>query len=74
MIRASERATHAPPRCGGLKRERVSGELRLGGYAQLGVPSGTGSGAVLPVGGYAAFIPIGGPGIVGGLVNATAKR
>ena len=32
----------------------------IGGYAQLGVPSGTGSGAVLPVGGYAT-IPVGGP-------------
>ena len=31
----------------------------IGGYAQLGVPTGTGSSAVLPVGGYA--IPIGGP-------------
>jgi beta-glucosidase len=36
----------------------------IGGYAQLGVPTGTGSSAVLPVGGYAATIPIGGPGIV----------
>lgn len=32
----------------------------IGGYAQLGVPTGTGSSAVLPVGGYAAVIPIGG--------------
>jgi beta-glucosidase len=31
-----------------------------GGYAQLGVPSGTGSGAVLPVGGYAGSMNIGG--------------
>ena len=35
----------------------------IGGYAQLGVPIGTGSSAVLPVGGYA--VPIGGPGTVG---------
>jgi beta-glucosidase len=32
----------------------------IGGYAQLGVPSGTGSGAVLPVGGFADTTPIGG--------------
>jgi beta-glucosidase len=37
----------------------------IGGYAQLGVPSGTGSGAVLPPGGFAAVIPIGGPGLMG---------
>ncbi len=37
----------------------------IGGYAQLGVPCGTGSGAVLPVGGYAAVVPIGGPGLMG---------
>ena len=32
----------------------------VGGYAQLGVPTGTGSGAVLPVGGYAGTVNIGG--------------
>jgi beta-glucosidase len=32
----------------------------IGGYAQRGVPTGTGSGAVLPVGGYAGSMPIGG--------------
>jgi beta-glucosidase len=37
----------------------------IGGYAQLGVVSGTGSGAVLPNGGYAAVIPIGGAGPMG---------
>jgi beta-glucosidase len=31
----------------------------VGGYAQLGVPSGTGSGAVLPAGGYAGSLNIG---------------
>jgi beta-glucosidase len=41
----------------------------IGGYAQLGVPTGTGSGAVLPVGGYAAIIKIGGAGIMGDLRN-----
>jgi beta-glucosidase len=39
----------------------------IGGYAQLGVPIGTGSSAVLPVGGYAT--PIGGPAIVEDLRN-----
>jgi len=33
------------------------------------VPSGTGSGAVLPVGGYAAVIKIGGSGVMGGARN-----
>jgi beta-glucosidase len=41
----------------------------IGGYAQIGVPIGTGSSAVLPVGGHAAVVPIGGPGIVGSLRN-----
>ncbi len=39
----------------------------IGGYAHLGVPTGTGSGAVLPVGGYAASINVGGAGILGNL-------
>jgi beta-glucosidase len=34
----------------------------IGGHAQEGVPTGTGSSAVLPPGGYAAVIKIGGPG------------
>jgi beta-glucosidase len=37
----------------------------IGGYAQIGVASGMGSGAVLPPGGYAAVIPIGGAGPMG---------
>ena len=41
----------------------------IGGHAQQGVPSGTGSGAVLPAGGYAAVIKIGGAGIMGGYRN-----
>ena len=41
----------------------------IGGYAQLGVPSGTGSGAVLPVGGFASVVKIGGPGTMGALRN-----
>ena len=41
----------------------------IGGHAQEGVPSGTGSSAVLPVGGYAAVIKIGGPGTMGAARN-----
>jgi beta-glucosidase len=41
----------------------------IGGYAQLGVPTGTGSGAVLPVGGYAGIGKIGGTGVMAGLRN-----
>jgi beta-glucosidase len=42
----------------------------VGGYAQLGVPSGTGSGAVLPVGGFAANVNIGGAhGVMGNIRN-----
>ena len=41
----------------------------IGGHAQQGVPSGTGSGAVLPAGGYAAVIKIGGAGVMGGSRN-----
>jgi beta-glucosidase len=37
----------------------------IGGYAQAGVASGVGSGAVLPPGGYAAVVPIGGAGPMG---------
>jgi beta-glucosidase len=37
----------------------------VGGYAQTGVPIGTGSSAVLPAGGYAARIALGGPGEMG---------
>ncbi|MCC6946283.1 MAG: glycoside hydrolase family 3 C-terminal domain-containing protein [Bradyrhizobiaceae bacterium] len=37
----------------------------IGGHAQEGVISGTGSGAVLPVGGFAGVVKIGGPGIMG---------
>ncbi len=41
----------------------------IGGHAQVGVPSGTGSSAVTPPGGYAAVIQIGGPGIMGASRN-----
>ncbi len=41
----------------------------IGGYAQLGVPIGCGSSAVVPPGGYAEVIPIGGSGLTSGLRN-----
>jgi beta-glucosidase len=41
----------------------------IGGYAQQGVISGTGSGAVAPVGGFAGVIQIGGAGVMGKLRN-----
>ena len=41
----------------------------IGGYAQLGVPTGCGSSAVVPPGGYAEVIPIGGGGLMGGTRN-----
>ncbi|HET8755155.1 MAG TPA: glycoside hydrolase family 3 C-terminal domain-containing protein [Solirubrobacteraceae bacterium] len=37
----------------------------IGGHAQVGVPAGTGSSAVVPPGGYAEVIRIGGPGLMG---------
>jgi beta-glucosidase len=41
----------------------------IGGYPQLGVPTGTGSGAVLPVGGYVDVVQIGGAGAMGAARN-----
>ncbi len=41
----------------------------IGGHALVGVPTGTGSSAVLPVGGHANIIRLGGPGIMGELRN-----
>lgn len=41
----------------------------IGGYAQQGVTSGTGSGAVAPVGGYAGVVKIGGTGVTGSIRN-----
>jgi beta-glucosidase len=41
----------------------------IGGYAQRGVPTGTGSSAVTPPGGYAEVVPIGGSGGMGSLRN-----
>jgi beta-glucosidase len=37
----------------------------IGGHAQVGVPTGCGSSAVLPPGGYAEVIKVGGPGFMG---------
>src|SRR5690606_9613707 len=37
----------------------------IGGYSQQGVISGTGSGAVAPIGGFAGVIKIGGAGVMG---------
>lgn len=41
----------------------------IGGFAQLGVPTGTGSSAVTPPGGYAGVIEVGGPGLMGAMRN-----
>ena len=41
----------------------------IGGYAHTGVPIGCGSSAVVPPGGFADVIPIGGPGLTAGLRN-----
>ncbi|MDT5175033.1 MAG: beta-glucosidase [Mycobacterium sp.] len=41
----------------------------IGGHAELGVPAGFGSSAVLPVGGYADVIPLGGVGPEAGMRN-----
>jgi beta-glucosidase len=41
----------------------------IGGFSRLGVPVGTGSSAVVPPGGFAAEIEIGGPGIMGSARN-----
>lgn len=41
----------------------------IGGYAHLGVPAGYGSSTVVPHGGYAGVVPIGGSGLEAGLRN-----
>lgn len=41
----------------------------IGGYAHLGVPAGFGSSTVVPPGGYADVIPIGGAGLEAGMRN-----
>jgi beta-glucosidase len=41
----------------------------IGGYAHIGVPAGYGSSTVVPPGGYAGVVPIGGVGVEAGLRN-----
>jgi beta-glucosidase len=41
----------------------------IGGYAHLGVPAGYGSSTVVPPGGFAGLVPIGGSGLEAGLRN-----
>ncbi|HEY0225689.1 MAG TPA: glycoside hydrolase family 3 C-terminal domain-containing protein, partial [Mycobacterium sp.] len=52
-----------------LETESAARIAVIGGYAQRGVPTGCGSSAVLPPGGYADVIPIGGPGMMGASRN-----
>jgi beta-glucosidase len=52
-----------------LATDRPTRIAVVGGYAELGVPVGTGSSAVTPPGGYAAEVHIGGPGIMGSARN-----
>ncbi len=52
-----------------LAPESTASIVVIGGYAQLGVPAGYGSSAVVPPGGYADVIPIGGSGLEAGLRN-----
>ena len=46
----------------------------IGGYAQLGVPSGSGSSTVLPPGGFASVVTVGGSGIMAGGRNLYLLR
>ena len=48
-----------------LRTDRPLSIAAIGGHAHKGVISGTGSGAVNPVGGYAGRLNIGGPGTLG---------
>lgn len=48
-----------------LDTDSVARIAVIGGYAQRGVPTGCGSSAVIPPGGYAEVIPIGGSGMMG---------
>ncbi len=52
-----------------LSPESTAHMVVIGGYAQVGVPAGYGSSAVVPPGGYADVIPIGGSGLEAGLRN-----
>jgi beta-glucosidase len=48
-----------------LAPDRVERVAVIGGWANLGVIAGTGSAAVTPPGGFAAEVPLGGPGVMG---------
>jgi beta-glucosidase len=48
-----------------LASETTASIAVIGGHAQVGVVTGCGSSAVLPPGGYAEVIRIGGPGVMG---------
>src|SRR5690606_34934204 len=48
-----------------LATDRPLAVAVIGGFAQQGVISGTGSGAVAPVGGFAGVVKIGGAGVMG---------
>jgi beta-glucosidase len=52
-----------------LATDTVARIAVIGGHAEEGIPIGTGSSTVLPRGGYAAVIRIGGPGIMGSSRN-----
>ncbi len=52
-----------------LDRHAAARIAVIGGYAHIGVPIGCGSSAVVPPGGFADVIPIGGAGLTAGLRN-----
>jgi beta-glucosidase len=52
-----------------LAADTTAGIAVIGGHAQVGVPTGTGSSAVTPPGGFAEVITIGGPGVMGSARN-----
>ncbi len=52
-----------------LAPESAARIVVIGGYAQVGVPAGYGISVVVPPGGYAGVIPIGGSGLEAGLRN-----
>ena len=47
-----------------LAPDTSAGIAVIGGHAQVGVPTGCGSSAVIPPGGYAEVITVGGPGVM----------
>jgi beta-glucosidase len=52
-----------------LARDTAARIAVIGGHAHVGVPAGTGSSAVVPPGGYAEIIRIGGPSFMGATRN-----